>query len=66
MRLHFDLERERSRELFKEVVNDNIDGQCHVNFHSQIELYFVEEGQIDAFVNHQQRRLEKGYIVALK
>ena len=60
MRLHFDMERERSRELFKEVTNDNIDGHCHFNFHSQIELYFVDEGQIDAFVNQQQRRLEKG------
>lgn len=60
MRLHFDMERERSKELFKEVTNDNIDGQCHFNFHSQIELYFVDEGQIDAFVNQQQRRLKKG------
>ena len=54
------MERERSRELFKEVTNDNIDGHCHFNFHSQIELYFVDEGQIDAFVNQQQRRLKKG------
>ena len=60
MRLHFDMERERSRELFKEVTDDNIDGRCHFNFHSQIELYFVDEGQIDAFVNQQQRRLKKG------
>ena len=60
MRAHFDIERERSRELFKEVINDNIDGQCHCNFHSQIELYFVDEGQIDAFVNHQRRLLKKG------
>lgn len=60
MRAHFDIERERSRELFKEVTNDNIDGHCHFNFHSQIELYFVDEGQIDAFVNQQQKRLKKG------
>ena len=59
MRLHFDMEREQSRELLKEVTNDNIDGQCHFNFHSQIELYFVDEGQIDAFVNHQRRLLKK-------
>ena len=58
MRLHFDMEREQSRELLKEVTNDNIDGQCHFNFHSQIELYFVDEGQIDAFVNHQRRLLK--------
>jgi len=60
MRLHFDMERERSSELFKEVTDDNIDGRCHFTFHSQIELYFVDEGQIDAFVNQQQRRLKKG------
>lgn len=59
MRAHFDIERERSRELFKEVVNDNLDGQCHCNFHSQIELYFVDEGKIDAFVNQQRRLLKK-------
>lgn len=59
MRAHFDMERERSKELVKEVVNDNIDGQCHCNFHSQIELYFVDEGQIDAMVNQQRRRLHK-------
>lgn len=59
MQIHFDIEREQSRELFKEFVNDNIDGQCHCNFHSQIELYFVDEGQIDAFVNHQHRLLKK-------
>lgn len=60
MYTHFDIERERSRELFKELTNDNIDGICHFNFHSQIELYFVDDGQIDAFVNQQQRRLKKG------
>jgi len=60
MHAHFDIERERSRELFKELTNDNIDGICHFNFHSQIELYFVDDGQIDAFVNQQQRRLKKG------
>lgn len=59
MHAYFDIERESSRQLFKEVVNDNIDGQCHCNFHSQIELYFVDEGQIDALVNHQRRLLKK-------
>ena len=62
MYTHFDIERERSRELFKELTNDNIDGICHFNFHSQIELYFVDDGQIDAFVNQQQRRLKKGSV----
>lgn len=59
MQIFFDVARERSKELYKELIDDNIDGQGHYSFHSQIELYFVEEGQIDAFINHQWRRLEK-------
>ena len=59
MHIHFDIERERSNELYKEITNDNIDGQCHFNFHSQIELYFVEEGQIDACINSERRVLKK-------
>lgn len=60
MRAQFDVEREQSKELFKEVTNDNIDGLCHFNFHSQIELYFVDEGKINAFVNSHKMLLEKG------
>ena len=59
MNAHFDIERERSEELYKEITNDNIDGQCHFNFHSQIELYFVNEGKIDACINSQRRLLNK-------
>ncbi len=60
MYTHFDIERERSKELYKEITNDNIDGQCHFNFHSQIELYFVDEGKIDACINSQRQLLKKG------
>lgn len=60
MQAHFDIERERSRELIKEVINDNIDGNCPFNFHSQIELYFVEEGEIRAFINDHEKILKKG------
>ena len=59
MHTHFDVERERSNELYKEITNDNIDGQCHFNFHSQIELYFVDEGEIDACINSERRLLKK-------
>ncbi len=58
MNRYFDIERERSKELYKEITNDNIDGQCHFNFHSQIELYFVNEGEIYACINSQRRLLK--------
>ena len=60
MHARFDFERERSQELIKEVVNDNIDGSCPFKFHSKIELYFVEEGEIRAFINDHQKILKKG------
>ncbi|MBQ7034567.1 MAG: helix-turn-helix transcriptional regulator [Clostridia bacterium] len=59
MRIQFDIERERSRELYKQTVDDNIDGQCQFNFHSQIELYFVDEGEIDACINTHRQLLKK-------
>ena len=59
MRICFDIERERSSELYKEITNDNIDGECPFNFHSQIELYFVKEGKVDACVNTHRRLLSK-------
>lgn len=62
MQAHFDIERERSRELIKEITNDNIDGSCPFNFHSQIELYFVEKGEIKAFINDHQKILKKGHM----
>ncbi len=59
MRAYFNIERERSKELYKEISNDNIDGHYHFNFHSQIELYFVDEGEIDVCINSQRRLLKK-------
>ena len=59
MHRYFDIERERSKELYKEITNDNIDGKCHFNFHSQSELYFVDDGKIEACINSQRRLLKK-------
>ena len=59
MRINFDIDREWSTELYKEITNDNIDGEIPFNFHSQIELYFVNKGQVDACINDQRRLLEK-------
>lgn len=53
----FGLSRERNNRLFyKEYTNDK--GICH--FHSQIELYFVDDGQMEAVVNGSKRLLSKG------
>jgi len=60
MYAHFHIERETSKEIIKEVTNDNIDGTCPFRFHSQFELYFVEEGEIKAFINDQQKLLKAG------
>ena len=60
MRINFDIDRERSNQLYEEIENDNINGDTPFSFHSQIELYFVNEGQVDACINHQRRLLEKG------
>jgi len=59
MRINFDMARERSKELYKEIVNDNADGIYPFTFHSQIELYFVNEGQVDACINGQRCLLKK-------
>ena len=57
MQAHFSLERELNSQLVcKEVLNDI--GPFH--FHSQIELYFVDEGQIEAFVNHHRYIMKLG------
>lgn len=58
MQAQFDMERELSRELYMEVTNDNIDGHIHCTFHTQIELYFVEDGQVEALINNQRKLLE--------
>lgn len=59
MQAYFDVERERSNELYKRIINDNIDGRSHFKFHSQIELYFVDEGEIDACINTERRVIKK-------
>ncbi len=57
MHANFGIERERYNKLFyKSYQNDK--GALH--FHSQIELYFIDEGQMEVFVGGQQRLLEKG------
>lgn len=65
MRAQFDIERERSRELFKRVVNDNIDGQSPYTFHSQIELYFVDEGEVDVLIDGKKRTLTAGQMAVV-
>ena len=57
MQATFGIEREHSSELFyQELVNDS--GPFH--FHSPIELYFVDAGEIEVFVNTQHRVLKAG------
>ncbi len=53
----FGIERERQNRLFyKSYTNDK--GIFH--FHSQIELYFVDDGEMEVVVGNQQRTLTKG------
>jgi len=57
MQPKFGIERERQNHLFyKEYTNDK--GAFH--FHSQIELYFVDAGEMEVFVNQQRRMLQAG------
>lgn len=57
MRTEFNIDRERHNRLFyEECVNDS----CVLQFHSQIELYFVDEGEMDFVVNNHYRRLSAG------
>lgn len=56
MRAQFGLERERSDALIvKEFKNDS--GPFH--FHSQIELYFVDAGEMEVVVNNHRRLLKQ-------
>lgn len=59
MRARFNIEREHNKALIEEITNDNIAGKYLCNFHSQIELYFVDEGQIETLINHHRRLLAK-------
>lgn len=57
MKASFGIAREKNNRLFyKEYTNDK--GLCH--FHSQIELYFVDDGEMEAIVNDKRRLLTKG------
>ncbi len=57
MKAEFGIIREKNNKLFyKEYQNDK--GVFH--FHSQIELYFVEEGEMEIYVNNQGRIVEAG------
>jgi AraC-like DNA-binding protein len=57
MQAIFNIERERQNLLFyKEYTNDS----CVFQFHSQIELYFVDDGEMEFFVNNHRRVLKKG------
>lgn len=57
MRAEFGINRERNNNLFyKEYKNDK--GVFH--FHSQIELYFVDDGEMEICVNGYKRLVKKG------
>ena len=57
MQAKFGIERERHNKLYyKRYTNDK--GTFH--FHSQIELYFVDEGEMEVVVGDQQRTLTGG------
>ena len=57
MKADFGLKREINNKLFyKDVKNDS--GILH--FHSQIELYFITDGEMEVFVNDQRKTLKKG------
>ena len=57
MNAKFAIERERYNKLYyMEYEND----QCLPHFHSQIELYFIENGEMDIIVNNNKKTLCKG------
>ncbi len=57
MQAKFNADRERNNHLFyKEYEND----KCVFQFHSQIELYFVDEGEMEFIVNNHRRTLMEG------
>lgn len=57
MYAEFGILRERQNNLyFSEYENDS--GRFH--FHSQMELYFIDDGEMEVFINNQRRVLKKG------
>ncbi len=57
MRATFGIDRERENKLH---IIEYINGNGDFHFHSQIELCYVEEGKIDAFVNNNTKQLKEG------
>lgn len=53
----FGLQREQNNKLFYNSYK-NVSGKFH--FHSHIELFFVDEGEVDVFINDQTKRLKAG------
>lgn len=53
----FGLQREQTNDLFFSSYK-NVSGKFH--FHSHIEVFFVDEGEVDVFINDKSRRLKSG------
>lgn len=59
MQPQFNLQRERTKNItFARYRND----KCLFQFHSQLEIYFVDEGEMDIFVAGKRRRLTTGQV----
>lgn len=52
------LQRELSNQIFCSYAHDSVSTPFH--FHSNIELYLVEEGEVDVWVNRKYKRLHGG------
>lgn len=57
MKARFGIERERQNKLFYKSYTDD-SGVFH--FHSQIELYFIDDGKMEVTVNNHRKILQKG------
>ena len=57
MQATFGLQRESNNELFFNSYN-NVTGKFH--FHSQLELFFVDEGEVNVFINDKTKRISAG------
>ena len=59
MQARFYIEREKEHDIFyKEYTN----GTGYFGFHSPIELYFVDEGEMEVFINNQKNTLKKNHM----
>ena len=56
MHPRFYVEREKEQDVF---CKDYVNGTGYLGFHSSIELYFVEEGEMEVFINNQKKILTK-------